>query len=302
MDHGRAAFGFCSVLDPECTRGQGLVKTIVQIAAAGRGQSFLATFQITASQLLGQDRKNPPILAVERANAFVDGSMPQRARAQYHEIRLAARAAWLRRRERAELCRLGEEITRTEVVPGPELRPLVDQVLAALARVDRCRAERRASVAADRADMAVVPGWVKPAVGLRGLCTRLVLRQRESAEVRALDPIYVSIGTLAAERTDARAVRSGVAAVRAELRETDAERARWGFPYGGSAFPAWSTHAGSELMGLGRAVGVSFARASCRRRRRSRVSRPDGGSPTPSPTRISGRRCGPSGSDTAAPG
>ena len=182
--------------------------------------------------------------------------MLERPHAQYHEIRLSLRAVWLRRRERAELRRLGQEITRTEAIPRASVRPLVDQVLGALARVEHLRAQGRASLDADRADMAVVPGWVRPAVVVRGLCGRLVLRQRASAELRELGPIYESIGRLAAEETTSQdaLISREVARVRVDLAAAQAERGRWGAPYGGSALPAWTARAGKETLGLGGAV------------------------------------------------
>jgi hypothetical protein len=182
--------------------------------------------------------------------------MLERPRAQYHEIRLMLRGAWLRRRERAELRRLGHEIVRAEAIPRPSVRPLVDQVLGTLARVEHLRAQRRASLDADRADMAAVPGWVRPAVVLRGLCARLVLEQQASAEIRRLAPVHESIGRLSAEDStyDAPLARE-VVRVRAELEAAAAERARWGAPYGGSALPEWSVWAVRETLGFGGAVG-----------------------------------------------
>ncbi|HYC32468.1 MAG TPA: hypothetical protein VEB59_09290, partial [Gemmatimonadales bacterium] len=181
--------------------------------------------------------------------------MLERPRAQYHEIRLALRTVWLRRRESAALRRLGHEVTRTEAIPRPSVRPLVDQVLGTLARIEHLRAQRTASLEADRADLAAVAGWVRPAVILRGLCTRLVLRQRAASESRALDPVYEAIGRLTAERSELPGPLSReVEQVRTRLAAAGDERARWGAPYGGSALPAWSATVGREAMGLGGAI------------------------------------------------
>jgi hypothetical protein len=182
--------------------------------------------------------------------------MLERLHAQYHEIRLALRGAWLRGQERAALRRLGHEVTRTEAIPRSSVRPLVDQVLGVLARVEHLRAQRVASLAADRSDMAVAPGWVRPAVVLRGLCTRLILRQRGAAEMRGLEPLYESIGRLTPDRGELPGQHSReVEQIRAELAAREAERARWGAPYGGSALPAWGARVGGEAVGFGRAVG-----------------------------------------------
>ena len=182
--------------------------------------------------------------------------MLERPRAQYHEIRLALRSAWLRRRERAALRRLGQEVICTEAIPRPSVRPLVDQVLGALARMEHLRAQRRASLEADRADMAAVPAWVRPAVVLRGLSTRLILRQRAAAETRALEPVHESIGRLTADRGELPGPHAReVEGLRAALAATEAERARWCAPYGESALPAWGARIGREAVGFGGAVG-----------------------------------------------
>jgi hypothetical protein len=114
------------------------------------------------------------------------------------------------------------------------------------------------SLEADRSDLGAVAAWVKPVVVLRGQCTRLVLRHRRWLERRALRPHFEALGKLAMGSTEL-GLEPGplareVAAVRAELAAATAERERWVAPYGGRALPAWTTRAGAEAVGFGRAV------------------------------------------------
>lgn len=182
--------------------------------------------------------------------------MPHRLRAQFHEIRLDLRRAGLRRRERGALERVGRAVAGSGS-PGMdgEAGKLSEEIAGSLARIARLAAESRASIEADRADMAEVPTWVRPAVVLRGLCTRLVLRYRCLSGERALRPRYQTLGsvTVAAADRGSALVRE-VAAIRAELARLHAERERWVAPFGGTALPRWSRDLGREVLGLGRAV------------------------------------------------
>jgi hypothetical protein len=182
-----------------------------------------------------------------------------RLHTQVHEVRLDLRGRQLRHRERLELRRLGEKVARAEAGGSEAFARLVGEIAEAEGRAAALAAEGRASLEADRADLRAVAAWVKPAVVLRGLCTRLVLWHRRSLERRALRPRFEALGELATGSAEPGGGEPGslareVAAVRGQLAAVIAERERWVAPYGGSALPDWTTRAGAEAVGFGRAV------------------------------------------------
>lgn len=183
--------------------------------------------------------------------------MFSRFNAQLHELRLDLRLAWLRRRERAALRRLGEELARSGAGEGSEEeRRVMGEIGAALGRIQELTAERGASLDADRADLVEVAHWVKPVVVLRGGCTRLVLGHATAEVRRSLGARYEAIGVLAAASADPRSPRDReVVAIRAEIAAVAVERARRVAPFGETALPAWSARAGVEAVEFGRAVG-----------------------------------------------
>jgi hypothetical protein len=187
--------------------------------------------------------------------------MLARLHAQLHEARLDLRERWLRQRERSALRSLGEEVVRSGGGEGEALVRLKAEIAGGECRRASLAAERRASLEADRADLRAVAAWVRPAVIVRGVCTRLVLRHRQSLERRALGPIFEALGDLAmgsAESASQTNVRSEVgrdlAAVRGQLAAVIAERERWATRFSTGALPAWTARAGSEAAGFGRAV------------------------------------------------
>ena len=181
-----------------------------------------------------------------------------RLHAQFHEVRLHLRSRRLRHRERLGLRRLGEEVARAEAGGSEAFARLVGEITEGERRAAALVAEDRTSLEADRADLGAVAVWVKPAVVLRGLCTRLVLRHRRSLERRALRPCFEALGELATGSAEPgvepRSLAREVAAVRDQLAAVTAERERWVAPYGGRALPDWTTRAGAETVGFGRAV------------------------------------------------
>ena len=187
--------------------------------------------------------------------------MLARLHAQLHEIRLDLRGRWLRYRERSALRSLGEEVARTGAGGSDALARLTAEIAEGEHRCSALAAEGRASLEADRADLRAVAVWARPAVLLRGVCTRLVLRHRQSLERRALRPRFEALGDLAmksaesATHTGAR-LRLGhdVAAVRGELAAATGERDRRVAQLGGRGLPAWTARAGTEAVGFGRAV------------------------------------------------
>ncbi len=186
--------------------------------------------------------------------------MLARVRAQLHELRLDLRHAWLRGRERAALRRLGEAVAASAASGGnPEVELRKAEIEVELARIETLKAESRASLEADRADMAAVAAWVQPVVVLRGMCVRLVLRHRRSAVRRELRPRYVALGALAAASAELwYPLEREVTAVRGELARLLAEREQRIAPFGGSAFPAWGARLRAESVQFGRALGLQL--------------------------------------------
>jgi hypothetical protein len=181
--------------------------------------------------------------------------MVVRLQAVFQQVRLDLRRSWLRRRERAALCRLGEACARAEPIDSQEMRRWKQEIDAGLGRIEALTGESRRSLDADRADLAIVARWMAPVVMLRGICTRLVLRHAKAAARRELRPRYEALGELAASRSDsATPVARQVAGLRAQLARVLTERERWLVPYGGSAIPAGAVRAGAEASGFGRAV------------------------------------------------
>ncbi|MBA3258196.1 MAG: hypothetical protein H0T68_01865 [Gemmatimonadales bacterium] len=179
-----------------------------------------------------------------------------RLQAQLHEVRLELYRAWLGGRERLALRRLGEAVTASGTIAGNrELGRLREEVAEALGRIEALTAERRATVEADRADLADAAPWMRPMVVLRGVCARLVLRHRQSLLRRALRPRYEAIGELAAASPEVWCpLEREVSAIRAEIARVLRARERWVAPFGGTALPAWSARVRSETAGFGRAV------------------------------------------------
>jgi hypothetical protein len=181
--------------------------------------------------------------------------MVVRLQAVFHQVRLDLRRSWLRRRERAALCRLGEACARAEPSDSQEMQRWKQEIDAALGRIDSLTRESRRSLEADRTDLAIVARWMAPVVMLRGMCARLVLHHAKAAARRELRPRYEALGELAAGRPEsATPVARQVAELRVELARVLAERERWVAPYGGSAIPAGAVRAGVEASGFGCAV------------------------------------------------
>jgi hypothetical protein len=178
-----------------------------------------------------------------------------RLQAVSHQVRLDLLGSWLRRRERASLCRLGEAMAKAGAIDHQDMRRWKQEIDAGLARIESLAGESRRSLEADRADVATVARWMGPVVILRGVCTRLVLRHAMAAARRELRPRYEALGELAARGRDApTALTQQVTEVRGRLVQVQAERERWVAPYGGSAIPAGARRAGAETAGFGRAL------------------------------------------------
>ncbi len=186
--------------------------------------------------------------------------MFSRVHAQLHEIRLDLRHAWLRGRERAALRRLGQAVMASPASGGSrEIGRLKTEVQGELARIDALTEESRASLDADRADMSAASPWVRPVVAVRGVCVRLVLRDRRAGIRRAIGPRYDAIGKLASESAEFwYPLERELTAVRSEIARALAERERRVGRFGASALPAWSRRAGRVLIGFGRTVALQL--------------------------------------------
>jgi hypothetical protein len=180
--------------------------------------------------------------------------MLARVQTQVHLIRLDLYGRWLRRQERAALCRLGREVVRQRRDgEGESLRRLALALAERERRLETLAEECAASLEADRADLARVAPWVGPIVIARGICTRAVLRHRRTATRRALDPDYEALGLAAAGATPC-VPADDLGAIQARLDRLSAERTRRLAAHGESAHPVWLRRAGVEAAGLGRAV------------------------------------------------
>jgi hypothetical protein len=188
--------------------------------------------------------------------------MLARLHAQSQEVRLSVRIRSLRRRERLALRRLGEDVARTGVGEDQGLARLIAEIGEGERQAAALLAECRTSLEADRADLCLVASWVKPLVVLRGLCTRLVLRQRAFAHRRALGPRLEALGDLVTRSSgqgpgpDSQSRE--VVALRSRLALLVGERDRWGAPYGGRALPTWTTQVAGEATMFGRAVATQL--------------------------------------------
>jgi hypothetical protein len=184
--------------------------------------------------------------------------MLARLHAQSREILLELRFRRLRRRERLTLRRVGCDVARTGADGNEALTALLAEIAQGERRAAALLDEYQASLEADRADLRVMASWMRPVVVLRGLCTRQVLRHRRSIELRAARPLLERVGTVVAEspgsHSNGGSLVLEVGALREALTLVASERERCGAPYGGSAFPRWTSQAARETMGFGSAL------------------------------------------------
>jgi hypothetical protein len=184
-----------------------------------------------------------------------------RLQAQFHEIRLAIRAGRLSRSERRALHRLGERGAKRGTGEHEASAPLLAEIAERERRSAALLADTEASLAADRADLREVASWVRPAVIVRGLCARLILRHRMSGERRALRPRLEALGDLMTRSSGPAGEDTlvhEVAALRGRLAAVERERERWGAPYGGRALPAWTGAVAGEASLFARAVATQL--------------------------------------------
>jgi hypothetical protein len=179
--------------------------------------------------------------------------MIDRLHAQLDAIRLGVRQHGLRRRERAALARLGRVTLADGGAREGRLATLAAEAVAARSRLAALEEERRAALAATRADLAAVPGWMAPVVLVRGASSRAVLRQRRAAIEKAMHELHLTAGRLATMIATGPAARE-VQAIRAELATAASERERRRAALESRPLPEWVDRARAEGKELGGAV------------------------------------------------
>ncbi len=162
--------------------------------------------------------------------------------AQLDAIRLGVRQRGLRRREQGALARLGRVTLADGGSREGRLATLAAEAATARSRLVALEEERRAALAATRADLAAVPRWMAPVVLVRGVSARAVLRQRRAAVEQATHDLHLTAGRLAMTTAASPAARE-VQAIRAELAALQAR-----------PLPAWVERARGEAKHLGGAV------------------------------------------------
>ena len=184
--------------------------------------------------------------------------MLTRIQTQLHEIRLDLHTRWLRRQERLALRRLGRALaSRPRVGEDETMRRLRAGLADGEARLGALTAACDASLTADRSDLARVAVWMGPVVMVRGLSARAVLRHQGMLVRRALEPQYEALAAAVSGLT-AGGREGDPAAIRATL---ERERARREAEYGDNNRSDWMRHAGTETVGLGRAVAAQLRSA-----------------------------------------
>jgi hypothetical protein len=173
--------------------------------------------------------------------------------AQLDAIRLGARQRGLRRRELAALARLGRATLGDGGSREGRLATLATEAATARGRRVALEEERRAALAATRADLAAVPRWMAPVVLVRGASARVVLRQRRVAIEQGLHELHLTAGRLALT-TPANPAAREVQAIRAELAAAASERERQLAGLDARPLPAWVEQARSEGKHFGGAV------------------------------------------------
>jgi len=188
--------------------------------------------------------------------------IPARARAMAHTARLTLRIDRARQREQAALIEAGERLaTSGHRPPAGACQPVLSEIQRLRAGLDAHAAALSGSLAADRRDYPAVASWMRPAVIVRGVCARAVLRHCMARKRRDLAPLYLQLAAAAlAEPSGASggllvapSLTDAVRSARAELASLIGERGRLLEPFGGNAYPAWVGVVVEEVVAFGRA-------------------------------------------------
>jgi hypothetical protein len=188
--------------------------------------------------------------------------MLRRLEAQFHDVRLSLQIRSARQREARALARLGRAAMsaprlreHAQLAPAVELLERVQSTIAAL------RVARAASLDVDRAEFGAVEPWMRPAVVLRGLLARAILRHRIARAARAAIPHYTALGALVADEPGliqrlhlVPFLGDTIATARAELEAARTERLRRLAPFEGQALPNWTARLQGEGLALGHAI------------------------------------------------
>ncbi len=181
--------------------------------------------------------------------------------------RLSLRIELARRREAWLLARLGEAVWRcgSSSTAYPDVQETLDQAARLGTQLETLNGGLAASLRQDRSDYPSASSCVKPAVILRGLLARLVLRDQARQVRGLLRPLHRLLGAAwldgrlraqdGSPRPEAEALALGIAEQRRDVAAAEAERTRLVEPFGGKAVPGWAEVALKECRTVVLAFG-----------------------------------------------
>jgi hypothetical protein len=111
-----------------------------------------------------------------------------------------------------------------------------------------------ASLERDRADYAAVRPALRPAVIVRGIAHRMVLREHARAARRECDAASERLGEAALDLGIDAPAAERIRSLRAEAQSLEMRRSVLLAPYGGSAVPRFARRIAKELAHVGRAL------------------------------------------------
>jgi hypothetical protein len=178
-----------------------------------------------------------------------------RFRAALESARLGRAARRVRLLERKALRDLGAGIPN-----APRAGPLADVALRRKA-LEEARAAVTASLVADRTDYAMVRAFARPAVILRGIAHRIVLREHVRKRSVDCDAASERLGAAALDLGIDAPAAERIRSLRAEAESLEARRKKLIERHGDSPVPALLSRAASETAGMGKAlVGLAVPR------------------------------------------
>jgi hypothetical protein len=165
--------------------------------------------------------------------------------------RLTLRMELARRREARLLERLGEAASSgAPASPHHDVQGTLVETARLGRQLETLKTAVTASLAQDRSDYPSASSWARPAVILRGLLARLVLRDQVRRVRAARRPLHRLLGTAwldgrlhaqdGTPRPEVAALARAIAEQRRTLDAADAERSWTLEPFGGRALPGWA--------------------------------------------------------------